>query len=471
MKDRILIKDLKDHVGQEVSIYGWISNRRDHGKLIFLDVRDRTAFVQVVVLPAKIKEQEILNDVKYEWVVKITGAVQERPANATTEDANGKFEMLLSNIEVLGKADVLPFDPLSKEDINEEIRLKYRYLDLRSPRLQKNLRKRSEVMTYVRNAMVEEGFCEIDTPILAASTPEGSRDFLVPSRIKPHSFYALPQSPQQFKQLLMVGGFERYFQFARCMRDEDLRGDRQPEFTQMDLEMSFVDREDVMALNEKVLIKTVEALYPEKHITQLPFPRITHKEAMEKYGNDKPDIRKDKNDSNELGFCWVIDFPLFEKDEESGKLTFSHNPFAACQPEYMDDLMNEKDLLDIISTQYDVILNGNELGGGSVRAHKPEVLFKIFQILGYSDENINTNFGHMIQAFKFGVPPHGGIAWGFDRFIMLLQNEPNIRETIAFPKNGKGEDVMTGAPSIVPEKNLKEVGIQYYDDPKKVKNK
>jgi aspartyl-tRNA synthetase len=219
--------------------------------LIFLDVRDRTAFVQVVVLPAKIKEQEILNDVKYEWVVKITGAVQERPANATTEDANGKFEMLLSNIEVLGKADVLPFDPLSKEDINEEIRLKYRYLDLRSPRLQKNLRKRSEVMTYVRNAMVEEGFCEIDTPILAASTPEGSRDFLVPSRIKPHSFYALPQSPQQFKQLLMVGGFERYFQFARCMRDEDLRGDRQPEFTQMDLEMSFVDREDVMELERK----------------------------------------------------------------------------------------------------------------------------------------------------------------------------------------------------------------------------
>lgn len=470
MKDRILIKDLKDHVGQEASIYGWISNRRDHGKLIFFDVRDRSAFVQVVVLPAEIKEQEILNDVKYEWVVKITGMIQERPESAYTDDLNGKLEMLLNNIEVLSKAEVLPFDPMSKDEINEDVRLKYRYLDLRNPRMQKNIRKRSEVMTFVRNAMIEEGFCEIDTPILAASTPEGARDYLVPSRIKPHSFFALPQSPQQFKQLLMVGGMERYFQFARCMRDEDLRGDRQPEFVQMDMEMSFVTREDVMEVNERILIKTIQNLYPEKKITQIPFPRITYKEAMEKYGSDRPDIRKDKNDPNELGFCWVIDFPFFEKDEETGKLTFSHNPFAACQLEFFDDLMNEKNLLDIVSTQYDVILNGYELGGGSVRTHRPEMLFKIFQILGYSDEQIETNFGHMMKAFSFGVPPHGGIAWGFDRFIMLLQNEPNIREVIAFPKNGRGEDVMTSAPSVVPEKNLKEVGIQYYKEMKKKKN-
>ena len=468
MKDRIYIKDLKDHKDQEVSIYGWISNRRDHGKLIFFDVRDVSADVQVVVLPQKIKEQEILSDVKYEWVVKITGKVQERPGDANTENVNGNIEVLLENIEVLNKSDVLPFDPTSDDEKNEEVRLKYRYIDLRKERMSKNIKMRSKVMNFVRNAFLEEGFIEIETPLLTKATQEGARDYLVPSRIREQSFYALPQAPQQMKQLLMTSGFERYIQFAKCMRDEDLRGDRQPEFTQVDMEMSFVEEEDVMSMNEKVLIKLVKELYPEKKITEVPFPRISYKDAMEKYGNDRPDIRKDKNDPNELGFCWVTDFPLFEKDEKTGKLTFSHNPFSAAREEFTEDLMEKKNLEDIIAAQYDIVCNGYEIGGGSIRNHKPELLRKVLEILGNSEKQIEENFGHMLKAFSFGAPPHGGIAWGFDRVMMILQNEPNIREVIAFPKNGEGFDVMMDAPSPVPEDVLKEVGLKFG---KKKKNK
>jgi len=314
-------------------------------------------------------------------------------------------------------------------------------------------------MSWVRNFFTNEGFIEIETPSLTTATAEGSRDFIVPSRLEQGKFYALPQSPQQYKQLLMAAGMEKYFQFARCYRDEDSRGDRQPEFTQMDLEMSFVKREDVMEVNERALIKLVTELYPEKKIQQIPFPRLSYKEAMEKYGNDKPDIRENKEDPNLLAFCWVIDFPMFEKTEEGG-WTFTHNPFSSPTPESMNDLMNKTNIESIMTTQYDVALNGYELGGGSIRNHRPDALKKTLEIMGFDDEKIEREYSHLLKAFEYGVPPHGGIAWGFDRLMMLLENEPNIREVIAFAKTGEGQDLMMNAPGIVGEKQLRELGIK-----------
>ncbi|MEL6652702.1 MAG: amino acid--tRNA ligase-related protein, partial [Bacteroidota bacterium] len=338
-----------------------------------------------------------------------------------------------------------------------------RYLDLRTQRMAENLRMRNAVAQIIRQHLDENDFIEVETPILTAPTPEGARDYLVPSRLSPGDMYAMPQSPQQFKQLLMASGVGRYYQMARCLRDEDLRGDRQPEFTQMDLEMSFVSQEEIMQLNEEMLIKIVETLYPEKTIQEKPFPRLTYKEAMQKYGSDRPDLRKDKEDPNLLAFCWVIDFPFFEKTEESddpnarGNWTFTHNPFSQPKDEFVNDLMQEKNIGEILTSQYDVVLNGFEIGGGSVRAHKAETLEKVFEILGYSNEEINRDFAHMLHAFKSGTPPHGGIAWGFDRLVMILQNEPNIREVIAFPKNGEGRDLMMKAPIGVRKDKLDEL--------------
>jgi aspartyl-tRNA synthetase len=281
----------------------------------------------------------------------------------------------------------------------------------------------------------------------------------VPARLYPGKFYALPQSPQQYKQLLMTSGTERYFQIARCMRDEDTRGDRQPEFTQLDLEMSFVEREDVMEINERLLIDLVTKLYPEKKIQQIPFPRFTFAEAMEKYGSDKPDIREDKNDPNLLAFCWVIDFPFFEKTDE-GTWTFTHNPFSRPKPEHMESLLKKENIGEILTTQYDVALNGYEIGGGSIRNHNAEALEKVFEIMGHKIENIKQNFGHMLTAFTLGTPPHGGIAWGLDRLMMILQNEPNIREVIAFAKTGEGRDLMMESPADISEEQLKELSIK-----------
>ena len=343
-------------------------------------------------------------------------------------------------------------------DIGEDVRMVYRYLDLRRPRMQANIRARHEVELFARNFLSKEGFIEIETPLLTRSTPEGSRDYLVPSRLEQGKFYALPQSPQQYKQLLMVAGFERYFQFARCMRDEDTRGDRQPEFTQLDMELSFVKQEDIMELNERLLIELVKTLYPNKKIQSIPFPRLTYKEAMEKYGNDKPDIREDKNDSDLLAFCWVIDFPFFEKTEEGG-WTFTHNPFSAPKSEHMEWLMNKERIGDIIATQYDIALNGFEIGGGSIRNHNPEALTRVLEIMGHTEEGIKANFGHILEAFSFGAPPHGGIAWGLDRLMAILQNEPNIREVIAFAKTGEGKELMTHSPSEVSPEQLIELGI------------
>ena len=465
MKDRLYIKDLKDKVGKEVTIAGWVDVRRDQGKMVFFDMRDMTGKVQCVTLPNHAEAILQAKEIRPEWVLEVNGIVKER------KDKNAKqsigVEIEVTGIKVLNKAETPNIDVTTEGyEIGEEHRLKYRYLDLRRSRLQKNIRHRHKVVKFIRDFLDKENFIEVETPILTKSTPEGARDYIVPSRLWQGTFYALPQSPQQYKQLLMAGGMEKYFQIARCMRDEDTRGDRQPEFTQLDLEMSFVEREDVMALNEALLISIVKTLYPEKKIQQVPFPRITYKEAMEKYGTDRPDLRKDKNDKNLLAFCWVIDFPFFERTDKSdnaqteGEWTFTHNPFSRPQNEHMENLMNKKDIADILTTQYDVVLNGSEIGGGSIRNHEPEALKKVFEIMGYPSDRIDKNFGHMLRALGSGCPPHGGIAWGFDRFMTILENEPNIREVIAFPKTGEGKDLMMDSPSAVSDKQLKELGIK-----------
>ncbi|PCI19725.1 aspartate--tRNA ligase [Candidatus Wolfebacteria bacterium] len=461
MKNRIYLNTLHDHIGEEITVAGWVDVRRDHGKLIFMDVRDMTEKVQMVALPNHVEAHELANTVRPEWVIEVTGIVNKRPEKMINEELhNGDIEIEITSIKVLNEADTPAFE-ISETTIgvNEEARMTNRYLDLRSERMQTNIKNRHRVMKFVRNFFDKEGFFEIETPLLTKSTPEGARDYVVPSRLEPGHFYALPQSPQQYKQLIMSSGFEKYFQFARCMRDEDTRGDRQPEFTQLDMEMSFVDRDQVMDINEKVLIALVKELYPEKTIQEIPFPRLTHKESMEKYGTDRPDLRKDKDDPNLLAFAWVTDFPFFEKTDD-GSWTFTHNPFSIPKEEFIDDLLKGENIGDILTSQYDIALNGSEIGGGSIRAHKADILEKVFEILGHDKKKIKEAFGHMIDAFSSGTPPHGGIAWGFDRLMMILQNEPNIREVIAFPKTGEGKDLMMNSPAEIEDVHLKELGIQ-----------
>ncbi len=479
---RTLISDIVNKEGQEVELMGWVAIRRDHGKIMFIDLRDRSGIVQVVFLPKPPRRTDVdSNDkevgaptaasersaydvaatLRSEWVVKITGTVNKRPENMVNPDiATGKVEILASKLEVLNEANTPPIEVTSDgKEIGEESRMKYRYVDLRRERMQKNIRNRHEMIRFFRDYLSNDGFYEIETPILSKTTPEGARDYLVPSRLYPGKFYALPQSPQQHKQLLMVAGFEKYFQIARCFRDEDTRGDRQPEFTQLDIEMSFVKQEDVMDLVEQMLIKLVQTLYSHKKIQETPFPRMTYADAMKNYGNDRPDIRKDKNDPNLLAFCWVVDFPFFEKTDK-GDWTFTHNPFSAPKPEFMVDLMDKKNIGDILTTQYDIVLNGFEVGGGSIRNHRPEALKKVFEIMGFAEQRTMNNFGHMIEALGSGAPPHGGIAPGVDRLVMILENEPNIREVIAFPKSGDARDLMMDAPSDVEAEQLKELHLK-----------
>lgn len=458
---RTYIKDLKKYTGKEVKITGWVDIRRDHGKLIFIDLRDASGKVQMVVLPNHKEAHEIANKVRPEWVLEVLGKVNTRPSKMIKKDElNGELEIEILSISILNESETPAFDLQGDgREISEDVRLKYRYLDLRRGRMQKNIRNRHKVIFAVREYLNKEGFIEVETPLLTKSTPEGSRDYVVPSRLWQGKFYALPQAPQQYKQLLMTAGMEKYFQIARCMRDEDTRGDRQPEFTQMDMEMSFVKMEDVMELNEKLLIHLVKTLYPEKEIQEIPFPRLSYKEAMEKYKSDKPDLRKDKNNPNLLAFCWIVDFPFFEKNDEGG-WTFTHNPFSAPKAEYIDDLLKKKNIAHIITSQYDIALNGYEIGGGSIRNHNPLALKAVLEIMGYEKDRIEKEFGHMLKAFKLGTPPHGGIAWGFDRLMMLLENEPNIREVIAFPKTGEGKDLMMDSPSEISKEQLKELGIK-----------
>jgi len=569
------------HAGQTVTLAGWIHRRRDHGGVIFLDLRDRYGIVQVTINPNLSDETlDAASNVRMEWVLQVTGRVQKRPAGMENpKTQTGEIEVVAESIQVLNPAKPLPFVVSGENDLpDENTRLKYRYLDLRREKMRHNLALRHRVVKFIRDYLDEKGFLEIETPILFKTTPEGARDYLVPSRVHPGEFYALPQSPQQLKQLLMVAGVERYFQIARCFRDEDQRGDRQPEFTQLDLEMSFVERDDVMQLIEGMFTKLVAEVTPHKRLFQSPWPRIKYQGALERFGLDKPDIRfglelKDVNDlakgsgfkvfeeavsvrginakgcgeysrkqidalaayaqeqgakglawlaitkegeqkssfskflseertqalisrleaergdlllfvadqpsvvletlgklrvklgddlkltdQNVLAFCWIIDFPFVMWNEEEKRWDPSHHLFTAPMPEDLPLLDSDPGLAR--GQQYDLVLNGYEGAGGSIRIHDRALQEKVFRLIGLDVEVAQERFGHMLEAFEYGTPPHGGIAPGIDRLVMLLADEPNIREVIAFPKNQAGRDVMADAPSAVEPKQLKELHIQ-----------
>jgi len=466
--DRIPVNDVTDRVGEKVTVAGWVNARRDHGKLIFIDLRDRSGLLQVVFWGGGDEALfKMADGLRSEYVVAVTGTVQKRNEGQINKDLpTGTVELAADSLEILNESETPVFEIDKTADVSEETRMTYRYLDMRSDHMKNNLQMRHKIIKLIRDWLDNRGFWEVETPNLTKGTPEGAREFIVPARLSPGKFFVLPQAPQQFKQLLMVGGIEKYFQIARCFRDEDTRGDRQAEFTQLDIEMSFVDREDVMKLNEELLIEIVEKLYPNKKIAQKPFPRMTYAEVMEKYGTDRPDLRANKEDPDELAFLWVTDFPFFEKTNKEehhgavGEWTFTHNPFSAPIPEHMDKLMKKQDIGDILTTQYDIVLNGYEIGGGSIRNHKPEALRKVLEIIGHKPDRIERDFGHMLKAFSYGAPPHGGIAWGLERLIMILQDEPSIREVMAFPKTGDSRDLLMNAPNDVDERQLKEVGIK-----------
>jgi len=574
-------------VGQTVRLSGWIHRKRDHGGVLFVDLRDHYGITQIVA-KAGSEPLRILDHLRAESVVTVEGQVVSRGAGATNANlATGEIELVAEIVTVQSSADELPLPVAAEADYPEEIRLRYRFLDLRRERLHKNIVLRSNVIASLRRRMIEQGFMEFQTPILTASSPEGARDYLVPSRVHPGKFYALPQAPQMFKQLLMVAGFDRYFQIAPCFRDEDARADRSPgEFYQLDFEMSFVTQDDVFAAIEPVLAGVFEE-FSDKAVTKPPFPRIAYRDAMLKYGSDKPDLRNpilitdvsehfrgsgfglfdrivsgggvvraipapktaeksrkffdDMNEwaraeghaglgyitqkggelggpiaknhgegatrklvaelglgpddgiffaagkadaaaklagqartrvGEELGliaegefrFCWIVDFPMFERDEESGKIEFSHNPFSMPQGELA--ALENQDPLDILAYQYDIVCNGVELSSGAIRNHRPEIMYKAFEIAGYPREQVDVDFAGMINAFKFGAPPHGGSAPGVDRIVMLLADEPNIREVIVFPMNQKAEDLMMNAPAPATPKQLKELSIKVVDGPK-----
>ena len=455
---RILNSGLLDKIGQEVVVSGWVHNRRDHGKIVFIDLRDMSGLLQVVFIPGSEAYKKV-SEVRPEWVLSISGIINKRPEKMINKDIKtGAIELEAKEIEILNTSKTIPFE-INKDtkSVNEEVRLKYRYLDLRSERMVKNLSLRDKIMKFIRIYLWDKEFKELETPILTKSTPEGAREFIVPSRIYPGEFYVLPQSPQQFKQLYMIAGIERYFQLPKCFRDEDQRGDRQPEFTQLDLEMSFVKQEDIWELIEPMMIEMVEKLLPDAKITQKPFPRLVYADAMKKYSSDKPDLRKNKKDLKEFAFCWIIDMPLFKYLKSENKLVSSHHPFTMPRGDYLDKLDTEPE--KVLAYAYDLVLNGSEIYSGSIRIHKREIQDKIFDILGVSKEEKARRFGHMLEAFEYGAPPHGGIAAGIDRIAAILAGEDAIREVIAFPKTGDARDMMMGAPSRISEQQLKDVHI------------
>src|SRR5215207_3138974 len=572
------------HLNQQVTLAGWVHRRRDHGGRLFLDLRDRYGIIQVTINPSLSKETlDAVSNVRMEWVLQVTGAVQKRPGGMQNPKMQtGEVEIIAQSVDVLNRAKTLPFLVSGENDLpDENMRLKYRYLDLRRERMIRNMTLRHKVVKFMRDFLDKRNFIEIETPILFKATPEGARDYLVPSRIYPGQFYALPQSPQQLKQLLMVAGMDRYFQIARCFRDEDLRGDRQPEFTQLDLEMSFVQRDEVLALVEQLYSEMITVVTPHKKLLSSPWPKFSYKEVLEKYGTDKPDLRfgmelfdvseifaksdfrvfqsaletggvikcivapgcaeysrkevdaltesaralgakglatlavtgeglkgtaakfvnpeqveavkarvgakegdlilfaadtrpivnkvlgglriifRDRlelADPNLMAFAWVVDFPMFAWKEEEQKWDAEHHPFTMPQ---LDDLPKfETNPAEILSDAYDMVCNGYEMASGSIRIHRSDIQLKVFELLGLSGEQIEQKFGHMLEAFDYGAPPHGGMAPGIDRLVMLLADEPNIREVIAFPKNQTGRDVMADAPSEVEPKQLKELHIQ-----------
>ena len=457
---KINIGDAPKYLGKDIELAGWVDVRRDHGKLIFFDLRDRSGKVQLVVAPSNKETHAKASDLRPEWVIKITGTVAGRPEGMVNqkEGEAGKVEVKVAKIEVLSEAKTPPFEiNADGHDIDEEVRLKYRYLDLRRPRMQKNILLRHKVTSLVRDFLNFKDFIEIETPMLTKASPEGARDFIVPSRLQPGKFYALPQAPQQYKQLLMIAGFERYYQIARALRDEDLRGDRQFEHTQIDLEMSFVKERDVLDLAEEMMIHVAESVG--KKVLNKPFPVFTHEEAMKKFGSDKFDMRTEK-DPDTLAFAWVVDFPLFEWDEAEKRHTFAHNPFSAPKQEHVEKLMKTEDLANLRAQQYDLVCDGYELASGGVRISDPAVQRKVFEIMGLSPEETQKRFGHMLEAYEYGAPPHAGMAPGLDRLVMILAGEPNISEVIPFPKTGAGRDPMMDAPSEVEKKQLKELHIK-----------
>ena len=580
----------KSDVGQTVRLSGWVHKKRDHGGVLFVDLRDHYGITQIVA-DEDSEALELLDGLKLESVVTIVGEVKARDAATVNANlATGEIEVFARSATVQSRAEELPLIVNSAEDYPEDIRLKYRFVDLRRERVHDNIVLRSKVISSLRHRMEDQGFTEFQTPILAASSPEGARDYIVPSRLHPGQFYALPQAPQMFKQLLMVAGFDRYFQIAPCFRDEDLRADRSPEFYQLDFEMSFVTQEDVFQAIEPVLAGVFEEFSGDKSVTPAgEFPRIPYAEAMLKYGTDKPDLRNpleisdvtshfetsgfglfekivggggrvrvipapetheksrkffdEMNDwarregfaglgyvtrkqgefggpiaknhgpenmaklyaelglgendglffaagkekeaaklagaartrvAEELGlveqgcfkFCWIVDFPMFEYDEDLKKIDFSHNPFSMPQGEM--EALEGKDPLEILAWQYDIVCNGYELSSGAIRNHRPDIMYKAFEIAGYSREDVDANFSGMIEAFKLGAPPHGGSAPGIDRIVMLLADEPNIREVIAFPLNQRAQDLMMGAPSVVSPRQLRDVHIRLSETAREV---
>ena len=444
-------------IGKKVILAGWVDTVREHGKLIFIDLRDRYGKLQCVI-HAKNDDFKFAKEVTLESCVRIEGEVKARPKGTENKELkSGKVELGISSFKILSKCAALPFD-IHDESVSEEIRLKYRYLDLRSERMQQNLQIRHEAINFIRDFLDKENFVEIQTPILTKSSPEGARDFIVPSRIHPGTFYALPQSPQQYKQLLMVSGFDKYFQIAPCFRDEDARADRSPgEFYQLDMEMSFIEQKDILEVVERLVLALVKKLFPKKKLTFEKFPRLTYDEVMKKYGVDKPDLRKNKNDKDELAFAWVVDFPLFEEKKTDGHYAPMHHMFTMPKEEHWKYL-NKNDAHKAKSYQHDLVLNGFEVGGGSVRIHVAEIQEKIFDLIGFNDKQ-KKYFSHMLTAFKYGVPPHGGIAPGIDRLLMVLTGEPNLRELVAFPKNKEARDVTFNAPDEIDEQQLKDVHI------------
>ncbi len=451
---RVLNIETIEYLSKQIKVCGWVHSIRSHGKIIFIDLRDRSGIVQLIC------RSDIAKEIRPEWVLEALGKVSKRPSKMINPKIKtGKIEIMVEEIKILSKAKTLPF---SVEDdgyrINEEKRMKYRYLDLRRERMKKNLMMRQRVIQFIRDFLQKEDFIEVETPILTKSTPEGARDFIVPSRLEPGKFYALPQSPQQYKQLLQVAGIEKYFQIARCFRDEDLRADRQAEFTQLDLEMSFMGQKEILDLTERLHIALVKKLFPEKKIQKIPFPRISYARAMEKYKIDKPDLRKSKDNPDELAFAFIVDFPMFEWKGGEKRWDAVHHPFTRPQ---VDDINKiKKNPEKILAHQYDFVLNGSEIGGGSLRSYKPEILEAVFEVMGHKKAEIHQKFGHLLEAFEYGVPPHGGIASGLDRFLAILFNEPNVREVIAFPKTGDSRDLMMGAPAEVSEEQLKELNIK-----------
>lgn len=445
--------------GKEVILCGWVAVRRDHGKLIFIDLRDRYGITQVVFIPkdspeAHKKAQELRN----EFVIRLKGIVNKRPGNTINAKLKtGEVEILAKELEVLNPSLTPPFEIEGETETTEELRLKYRYLDLRRKKVFNNFVLRHKVYKIIRSFLEKDDFIEAETPILTKSTPEGARDYLVPSRANPGLFFALPQSPQLFKQILMVAGIEKYYQIAKCFRDEDLRADRQPEFTQLDMEMSFVSEEDIFSLMEGLMrqifreIKGVDL--------KIPFVRMSYTEAQAKYQSDKPDLRKER--SEEFAFVWITDFPLLKYNKEEKRWESEHHPFTSPNMEDVEFL--EQSPEKVKSRSYDLVLNGMEIGSGSIRIHDQKLQERIFNIIGIDKEQAHKRFGFLLEAFQFGAPPHGGFAFGIDRLLTVLSGEASIREVIAFPKTSAAACLMTGAPSEVDERQLQELNLVIKD--------